>query len=276
MTKKLIMFFCALFLLIFYSCSGLRNAGGDLGSGLINSLQSGADSLGTDLVNGATGSLTADSTRTKLEKFIDSLVTQTGTYANTQLVRLRDSVLNDYINIWIQNVVKNAAQSLDNNILDDKTTARLQKELKILVSQIGPGLLNDSTLYRISMLRDTLLGEQTNTRIKAIIDSSAAAIIYKINTGLSPALKENVDFIEKYAAWLIVLVGITALVIIWFVWRQKEKYLRITKMLTYNISEVSEPQIKEKIKDNISKNAKLAGIEDELRELLDKQGLLHK
>jgi hypothetical protein len=276
MTKYFIIFFCTLFLLIFYSCSALKNAGNNLGNGLINGLQSGADSMGSHLVNGATGSLTSDSSRIKLEKFIDSLVTKTGISANTQLVRLRDSVLNDYINIWIQNVVKNAAQSINNNILDDKTTARLQKELKILVSQIGPGLLNDSTLYRISMLRDSLLGEQTNTRIKAIIDSSAAAIIYKINTGLSPAIKENADFIEKYAAWLIVIVGITALVIIWFVWRQKEKYLRITKMLTYNISGLPETEIKEKIKDSISKNAKLAGIEDELRELLDKQGLLHK
>ena len=276
MMKKLNHLSFIFLLVLFSSCSALKNAGNDLGSGLINGFQSGADSLGSNLVNGATGSLTADSSRIKLEKFINSLVTQTGSSANTQLVRLRDSVLNDYINIWIQNVVKNASQSLNNNILDDKTTARLQRELKILVSQIGPGLLNNSTLYRFSMLRDTLLGAQTNTRIKAIIDSSAAAIIYKINTGLSPAIKENADFIEKYAAWLIVMVGITALVIMWFVWREKEKYLKVTKMLTYNISEVPEPQIKEMIKDSISKNAKLAGIEDELRELLDKQGLLHK
>ena len=125
------------------------------------------------------------------------------------------------------------------------------------------------------MLKDTLLGEQTNNRIKAIIDSAADALIYKINTGLSPAIKENLSFLERNATWLFILIGIITLVIIWFVWNQKEKYLKMTKLLTYQISEVPEKQVKENIKDSISRNAKLVGMEDELRELLDKQGLLH-
>jgi hypothetical protein len=275
MLKYLIIYFCTASLIFFYSCSSLKDAGNNLGTGAINGLQSGADSLSSKLVNGAAGSLTSDSTRVKLEKFIDSLVASTGESTNTQLLKIRDSVLDDYINLWIQKVVKNASQSLNSNILDDKTTARLKQELNDLVSQIGANLLNDTTLFRISMLRDTLLGEQTNNRIKAIIDSAASAIIYKINSGLSPEIKENVDFIEKNAAWFIILVGITALVIIWFVWRQKEKYLQMTKMLVYHISEVPEKRIKENLKDNISKNAKIIGIEDDLRKLLHKLGLLH-
>jgi len=275
MTRKLIAICSLTILFLLYSCSALKNAGNDLGSGAINGLQSGADSLGSQLINGITGSLTADSSRIKLQKFIDSIVTQAGSSTNNQLLRIRDSVIDDYINLWVQNVVRSASQSLDSNLLDAKTTARLKRAIKDLVSIIGPDLLNDSTLYRVSMLRDTLLGEQTNNKIKAIIDSAAAAIINKINTGLSPALKENLSFLEKNAAWLIILVGIIALVIIWFVWNQKEKYLKITKLLTYQISEVPDNSTKEKIKNNISQNAKLVGMEDELRGLLDKQGLLH-
>jgi hypothetical protein len=275
MLKYLITLYSIAIILLFASCSALKDAGSNLGSGAMNGLQSGADSLGSQLITGITGSLTADSTRIKLQKFIDSLITQTGNSTNKQLLKIRDSVLDDYINLWVQNVVKNASQSLNNNILDDKTTTRLKKELKDLVSQIGPNLLNDSTLYRITILRDTLLGIQTNSKIKAIIDSAASALIYKINTGLSPALQQNLDFIQKNATWFIVIVGIIALVIIWFVWKQKEKYLQMTKLLTYQISEAPENSTKENIKDNISKNAKLIGMEDELRELLDKQGLLH-
>ena len=227
MTRKLLAIFCFIILLLLYSCSALKNAGNDLGSGAINGLQSGADSLGSQLINGLTGSLTADSSRIKLQKFIDSLVTQVGSSTNKQLLTIRDSVLDDYINLWIKNVVRNASQSLDSNLLDAKTTARLKREIKDLVSTIGPNLLNDSTLYRVSMLRDTLLGEQTNNKIKAIIDSAAAAIVNKINTGLSPALKENMNLLEKNATWLIILLGIIALVIIWFVWNQKCKKYQI-------------------------------------------------
>jgi hypothetical protein len=258
---------CIGFLALFCTCSALKNTESDV-AGV-------ADTAGSKLVSGALGSLTADSARIKLENFIDSLVASTGTSTNIQLIKIRDSVLDNYINLWIQNVVKNAAQSLDSNILDDKTSARLKQELKVLVSQIGPDLLNDSTLFRISMLRDTLLGEQTNNRIKAILDSAASEIIYKLNSGLTPVIKENTDYIEKYAVWFITLAGIIALVIIWFVWMQKEKYLKMTKLMTYQISELPENPIKESIKDNISKNAQLTGIESDLRDLLDKQGLLH-
>ena len=127
--------------MLFSSCSALKNAGNNLGSGAINGLQSGADSLGSQLVNGITGSLTADSSRIKLQKFIDSLITQAGNSTNKQLLKIRDSVLDDYINQWVQNVVKNASQSLNKNLLDDETTATLKKEIKNLVSQIGPNLL---------------------------------------------------------------------------------------------------------------------------------------
>ena len=49
----------------------------------------------------------------------------------------------------------------------------------------------------------------------------------------------------------------------------------MTKLLTYQISTVPDKGVKENIKDNVSKNANLIGMEDELRGLLDKQGLLH-
>lgn len=61
-----------------------------------------------------------------------------------------------------------------------------------------------------------------------------------------------------------------------YAWYQKQKYLKMTKMLTYQISEVKEPVLKERLKVDISKNAKMLGVEHILRKMLDEQGLLHK
>ena len=41
----------------------------------------------------------------------------------------------------------------------------------------------------------------------------------------------------------------------------------MTKLLTYQISEIPEMNSKEVIKENISRNAKTIGLEDELRKL---------
>ena len=102
-----------------------------------------------------------------------------------------------------------------------------------------------------------------------------SAFSRRFDSELKPKLDENLNFIQKNATLLIILLGAVTLVIIWFVWRQKEKYLKLTKMLTFQISEVSDKNMKEVLKTNISKNAKTIGIEDDLRMLLDKHGLLH-
>jgi hypothetical protein len=96
-----------------------------------------------------------------------------------------------------------------------------------------------------------------------------------LNTGVNPAIKENLNFLEKNATWLFALIGLITLTIIWFVWMQKEKYLKMTKLLTYQISKLPGENVKEDLKNNISTNAHQIGIEGELRNFLDKEGLLH-
>ena len=166
-------------------------------------------------------------------------------------------------------------QSFNKNLLDDETVARLQKQLNKLTSGLGTSILNDSTLMRIGAARDSLLGEKSNKLISAIIDSALTKLSSRLESDINPQLRENLSFLEKNATWILILIGAITIGIIAFVWSQKQKYLKMTKMLTYQISEVSEKNIKENLKDNISKNAKTIGVEDELRKLLDNEGLLH-
>lgn len=151
----------------------------------------------------------------------------------------------------------------------------LQEYIRKVSTRIGPDILNDSTLSRLGAARDTLIGEKTNRMVTAIVDSAMYSIVTRINKDINPALKENLDFLQKNATWLIILIGIIAIIIILLVWNKKESYLKLTKMLTYQISEVPDKNLKETLKTNISRNAKTIGIEDELRKLLEKYGLLH-
>jgi len=152
----------------------------------------------------------------------------------------------------------------------------IEDPISELASGIGSSILNDTTLMRIAALRDTVLGDKTNKLIAAIIDSALTTLSSRLKSDISPQLRENLSFLEKNATWILILIGLIAIGIIWFVWHQKEKYLKMTKLLTYQIAEVPEVQTKEELKNNISKNAKTIGVEDQLRKLLDDQGLLHK
>ena len=275
MIKKLLITISLFALIVLSACSAFKGWGSDLGEGLMDEAKTNIDTVGYELVKGLREGLTNEESKEQLKNFIDSIITQTGTSATRELTALRDSLLNDYIDKWLSGVVENAVQSFNKNLLDDETVARLQKQLDQLTSGLGTSILNDSTLLRIGAARDSLLGEKSNRLISAIIDSALTKLSSRLESDINPQLRENLSFLEKNATWILILIGAITIGIIAFVWSQKQKYLKMTKMLTYQISEVSEKNIKENLKDNISKNAKTIGVEDELRKLLDDEGLLH-
>lgn len=258
-------------------CFSFKDAGHDLGKGLGNSLKPDADTMGYNAVKGMRESLTNKESQRQLKELIDSLVTVLGKNTNKQITGIRDSIFNEKITNWLRNdLLGNSTAArlvyLRNSVLDSE----LKKYFKDLTKGLVAGILNDSSLVRIGAARDTLIGSRSNQLIKAIVDSAMISISSNINTRINPLLRENLSFVEKNAAWLIILIAFFALLIVWFVWKQKEKYLGITKMLTYQISELPDKNLKENLKGDISRNAKTIGIEDELRKLLDKYGLLHQ
>jgi hypothetical protein len=270
-------------------CVNFKQVGSDLGEGLE------VDSLGDELITGVVNGLTSAESKKKLTDFVDSLLIATGTEANVQVKGIRDSLLNDYVNKWIQSVLEDAIGestrqklgTLREELLGDKTLTdvrnlknsifdyELKQYILNLVNQLGPSALNDSTLHLIGIARDSLLGPTTNSYVKAIIDTSMKALAIHLEKEINPLLKGNLSFIQKNASWLLILIGLISIGITGFVWKQKEKYFKMTKMLTYQISEIPDKEVKESLKEDISKNAKTIGLESDLREVLDKDGLLH-
>lgn len=253
-----------------YGCSSmLSSAGKDLGDGAMNSVSSHADSVGYNLVKGARTSLAAIETRQTL----DSLLSNLGDSMTGQMSRLRESLLGmksreDIAAIrdsLIGEVTKERLVAIRNSVLDSN--------FRNYVSDIL-ARLDASARSASGGIRDSLLGQKSNTLIKAIIDTAMNDLQTRLKYEVYPELRSNLSFVERNAMWLIVLTGTIAIAIVWLIWRQREKYLRMTKMLTFRISELSDVAAKESLKASISQNAKTIGIEDDLRTLLMKQGLL--
>ncbi len=275
--KNLFYFILFVFmLLMFYGCSGIKNSAGDISEQLVKPLKENADTVGFRLVQGMRESLTGAEAKEQLKELIDSLTSNLGNNLNTQLTGIRDSLLGAYLVNWLQR-----------DLLGDKTAERLvyirnsvldsylKDYLREITSRLGSDVLNDSVLSRLGAARETLIGKRSNEMIKSIVDSAMFSIVNRLNKDINPLLKENLDFVQKNATWLLILIGVIAVVIILVVWNRKEKYLKISQMLTYQISELPDKTIKESLKTSISQNAKTIGLEGELRDMLNRYGLLH-
>lgn len=273
--KNLFLSTCFLLLMILNGCGLFKDLGSNFGEGVIEPVGAEADTIGYDLIEGMRRSLTdptfqqkldsmitrlGDSTNSQLRGILDSLL---GADTKNQLGRLRDELIGD--------TTISRLTHLRNSLLDDY----LQNYLNETIAGLGPQFLNDSTLQKLAGVRDTLLGARSNDLIKAIVDTMMVTFAGRFRTDINPLLRDNLSFIEKNASWLLILIGAIALAITAFIWNQKQKYLKMTKLLTYQISEVTEAETKETLKNNISRNAKSIGLEDELRKYLDNSGLLH-
>ena len=273
--KKLFLFAFMLLIIIINGCGLFKDLGSNFGEGVIEPVGAEADTIGYDLVKGMRESLTEE----EFQQELDSMIIRLGITTNEQLRNLLDSLLGES--------TKYQLGELRDELIGDTTVSRLlylrnslldnylQNYLNETVSRLGPQFLNDSTIQKLAEVRDTLLGTRSNDLIKAIVDSMMITFAGRFKTDVNPLLRDNLSFIEKNATWLLILMGAIALAITAFIWNQKQKYLKMTKLLTYQISEFPEPNSKEALKNNISRNAKAVGVEDELRVLLDKTGLLH-
>src|SRR3989339_276146 len=164
------------------------------------------------------------------------------------------------------------------------TEEEFQQELDSMIIRLGittneqlrnllDSLLGESTKYQLGELRDELTGDTTVSRLlylrNSLLDNYLQNYLNETISRLGPQFL-NDSTIQKLAEVRDTLLGTRSNDLI-----KAIVDLKMIKLLTYQISEFPEPNSKEALKNNISRNAKAVGVEDELRVLLDKTGLLH-
>ncbi len=296
MKKNIIIFIILSFLVFISGCSVFQGIGDDLGEGLMGQLKSNADTIGFELMKGVSESFTNEKSRKDLTQLVDSLIYHLGYNTNIQARSLRDSLLNEYVNRWIKSVIDDAIGdgtrhklgSLRDEVLGDRTLKllinmrnellgyRTRQLTNAIIAEFRDELLNDTTLTRLGAVRDVLIGPETNRAVSSIVDSAMVSLVRRYKSDLSPELEGNLSFVQRNVIWILISAGIIITVVGWFFWQQKQKYLKLTRLLTYQIYDIPEKDIKESLKEKIRKQALQIGIEADLRDELASQGILSK
>lgn len=273
-------------------CSMFEKAGKSLGSGL----DSKTKSIGGNIVAGAQNQLTDSAFRENLKHFLDSVITAFGAKTNTTLGELRDSLLNDkwhsFAQLLVEDITGNKTktnlaalvETAAGNATQKKLQALIDNALKTLFSEnthaqiekLREELVGARTKENIGLIRNELLNETTKAALAGIVDSAMLVIAYRMKHDVGDAVNTNVSFIQKYASRILMIAGGVASLIIWMVWRNRQKYLKLVTVLTSQINSVQDKDktVYEDLTNNIKDRAVQAGVEPALRKILAENGLL--
>ena len=268
---------------LFSSCS-LEKMGASAGKGV----SSETDSMGAGLVRGAMTELTDPQTQKKLRQFLDSIIASAMDTLNYKTVAMRDSLINRKIIMWADSLVETLTGNQLRLNMEKIQLALIGKtktdvlELKKAFNDLLQQILSQDTKGKLGMFRDELLGEKTNqaitkiadTLVSHIVDSAMVKLSYRYRTDINPLLEGDVSFVNKNAKSLLITLGAIACAIILLVWRSRVRYLRLTTLLTKHINGIPDQGVYDQVTTEIKDDALTAGLEGQLRELLQKNGLL--
>ena len=268
---------------LFSACS-LEKMGASAGKGV----SSQSDSIGTALVRGAMNQLTDPQTQKKIRQFLDSIIASATDTLTYKTMAMRDSLINKKILIW--------ADSLTEALTGNQLRLNMEKiqlaligktktdvlELKKSFTDLLNQILSADTKGKLGSFRDELLGDKTNqaitkiadTLVSHIVDSAMVKLSNRYRTDINPLLEGDIGFVNKNAKSLLGTVGAIAAGIIILVWRSRVRYLRLTTLLTKQINAIPDQNIYDRVTSNIKDDAMTAGLEGDLRDLLQKNGLL--
>ena len=297
MNSKSILFLSLLFCL-FLSCN-VQKIGKDAGKGFDQNTQS----IARNLMAGINQGLSDPEFKKNLYQLVDSLVGTAGGSANKTVQRLMDSVLTDSLIHYTERLVEAATgsklranvdavslqlRSTLQNMLGAETRARVRLLVAAAMSEAtGPKmqaafaslreqLTGPEMRSNLYLLKDSLLNNQTNAAIKAIVDTAMLTIAFRMKHDVNGAFQENLTFLQRNATGILIVAGIIAVIIIFIIWRLKEKYAKMTTLIASEIHAMPNQKEYDALTSRIKNKAMTAGVEPTLRKVLEDNGLLGK
>jgi hypothetical protein len=279
---------CTLMLLtiatcFFQSCS-FEKIGSDLGKGV----SSKTDTIGQTLIAGVMNELTSPVVRKKVSLFLDSILTNLTDSLTVRTGTLEDRLLNHKVQLWADSLVETLTGShlkmnLDSvqSILVGKTK-RDVLQMRDGFSRLLAEVLSNNTKNKLGLMRDELLGPKTTTALARIIDTAVTHIVDsamlrisdRLRTDINPQLKQDISFVHRNATWLLITLGAIAAVIIFLIWQNRKKYLRMVAIIAKQIHDIPDQHIYDQVTAKIKQDSVATGLEPDLRNLLEKNGLI--
>jgi hypothetical protein len=259
-----------------------------IGSNLGNGLGSTTDSIGRGLVTGLREELANPATERTVSRLLDSVIVSMTDTLGGKVTMLEDSILSPRVLFWADSLVEVVTgHQMQLNLAKIQATLVGKTkddvlQMKAALNQLLSAVLSDTTRGKLGLIRDELLGPKTNAALTKIIDTAVAHIVdssmVRISQGLkndiNPQLKGDVTFLDKYAIGLLITLGVIAAAIILLVWLSRRKYLRMLAIVTKHINDIPDQQVYDLVTSRIQQDTVATGLEPDLRDLLDKNGLL--
>lgn len=284
---------CLIFFIVIAMCAtscSFHKLGRDTGQGLAQGLSSKTDSIGRALVAGLRDELSSAETKEKLARFIDSVVNPVTVSLKNTTGSLRDSIINHQTIIWADSLVEELTGNHLNKNMRQIQASLIGKtktdvlEMRNALRQLFAEVLSDTTKQKLGLIRDELLGPKTNAAITKIVDtavvhlvdSSLARLSAKYRSDFGPEIKDNLSFIHRNAVGLLITLGCIAAFIVFLIWQNRKKYLRMVTLLTKQIHDIPEQHVYDTVTEKIKSEAITTGLEPDLRDILDKNGLLNR
>jgi len=278
-------------LLIFSSCRVEK-----IGKDLSNGVSQNAEAIARNMMTGINKGLSDSSFKQNLYHLIDSMVSTAGNSANRSAKNIIDSITSEKLVLFTARLVEEATgrklkenlTSLRNELIGAATNERvkllvstavssaLNDETNTRLAKLRDELLGDATNYQLSRLRDSLLGDRTAMAVKAILDSSLKSASVFLQNDLRKGIDSNASIIQKYAVRWLLLLGAVAAVIIFLVWRSKQKYAKTVTVLTSQINSIPDQKSYDELTSRIKEKAIETGVEPTLRKVLVENGLMGK
>ncbi|MDQ3278809.1 MAG: hypothetical protein M3Q06_10815, partial [Bacteroidota bacterium] len=261
------------------------------------------EAIAKNLLAGVNKGLSEPAFQTTLNRLVDSVINTAGKGVNRSTSMLLDSLLSDRIITYTARLVEEATgQKLKGNIaaithdlqftVDNMLGPDTREKVRLLAATAMREILNDNLQLAVAnmresitgaplrnnlaALRDSLLNDRTNAAIRAIVDTAMVTIAYRLKNDVNPSLQDNLSFIQRNATTLLIVLGIIALVIIVVIWRLKQKYAKMTTVLTSQIYAIPDQNTYDELTYRIKEKATIAGVEPSLRKMLSENGLLGK
>ncbi len=269
---------------VFESCS-FEKIGRDLTKGV----SSQTDSVGRTLVAGAMNELTNPATRRKVSLLLDSILTNFSDSLTLRTRTLEDSLLNRKVLAWADSLVQTLTGSKMRMNLDSIQGVLVGKTKKDVLamrdgfSRLLDEVLSNNTKNKLGLMRDELLGPKTNaalvriidTAVIHIVDSSLSRISERLRNDINPQITQDLSFIHKNATSLLITVGAIAAVIIFLVWQNRKKYLRMLAIVTKQVHDIPDQHVYDLVTSRIKDDSVASGLEPDLRKVLQKNGLIN-
>ena len=232
--------------------------------------------------------LTSPVVRKKVSLFLDSILTNLTDSLTVRTGTMEDRLLNHKVQLWADSLVETLTGShLKMNM--DSVQSVLVGKTKRDVLQMRDGfsrllaeVLSNNTKNKLGLMRDELLGPKTTTALARIIDTAVTHIVdsamlrisNRLRTDINPQLTQDISFVHRNATWLLITLGVIAAVIIFFIWQNRKKYLRMVAIIAKQIHDIPDQQIYDQVTAKIKQDSVATGLEPDLRHLLEKNGLI--